>query len=187
MVIVISEMFESYLSILESLIRGSHDETKEFFVEIVDLAAELINFDPNGTASVSSQGMDIEDGGYDDEDMEYLSDDQDSDDSSWRVRKASLSIIETLVRSDSDLIKLIFEKCVTSRNDASTIVNRLKEKNENIRFATFSCLQTIIKSIVIADAAQDKDEDMDIEFSSGPQLVRVKSAVREFNISEIIS
>lgn len=186
--IVVSEMFESYLSILESLIRGSHDETKEFFVEIVDLAAELINFDPNGTASVSSQGMEIEDSnGYDDEDMEYLSDDQDSDDSSWRVRKASLSVIETLVRSDSDLIKLIFEKCVTSRSDTSTIVNRLKEKNENIRFATFSCLQTIIKSIVIAETAQDKDEDMDIEFSSGPQLVRVKSAVREFNISEIIS
>lgn len=31
------------------------------------------------------------------------------------------------------------------------------------------------------------DDDYDMELNSGPHLVRVKSAVKEFNISEIIS
>lgn len=65
---------------------------------------------------------------------------------------------------------------------------RLGESNENIRFATFSCLQTIIRAIVISDVSNDKaDEDFDNELSSGPKLVRVKSAVKDFDISEIIS
>lgn len=124
----------------------------------------------------------------DDEDMEYMSDDQDSDDSSWRVRKAALALIETLIKSESDQIRPIFQQCVSSQSDSSTIVNRLEEKNENIRFATFSCLQTIIKSIVISDISLDHiDEEFDFDMNTGPQLVRVKSAVKEFNITEIIS
>jgi len=39
LVIIISEMFESYLSILESLVKGSPDDSREFFPSIVELAA----------------------------------------------------------------------------------------------------------------------------------------------------
>jgi len=39
LVIIISEMFESYLSILESLVKGSPDDSREFFPNIVELAA----------------------------------------------------------------------------------------------------------------------------------------------------
>lgn len=86
------------------------------------------------------------------------------------------------------MIKPIFEKCVSSESEQSTIVYRLGESNENIRFATFSCLQTIIRAIVISDISNDKaDEDFDGELNSGPRLVRVKSAVKDFNITEIIS
>lgn len=61
LVITISEMFESYLSILENLIRGSHEDTKEFLPLIVGLSAELINYDPNGLARMFNSGdMDIE-------------------------------------------------------------------------------------------------------------------------------
>ncbi|KAL4466961.1 hypothetical protein ABPG74_010558 [Tetrahymena malaccensis] len=188
LIITISEMFESYLSILESLIKGCPDEIKEYFSQIVDLSSQLINYDPNGQARISNGGeMEIEEGGEDDE-YDYLSDDQDGDDSSWRVRRAALNIIETLVKSDSEMIRPIFEKCVSSQSEQSTIVYRLGERNENIRFATFSCLQTIIRAIVISDVSHDKvDDDFDQELNSGPQLVRVKSAVKEFNISEIIS
>lgn len=41
-------MFESYLSILESLIRGCPEDIKDYFNQIVDLSSELINYDPNG-------------------------------------------------------------------------------------------------------------------------------------------
>ncbi len=35
----------------------------------------------------------------------YISDDYDQDDSSWRVRKTAISLIETLIRSRGDLMK----------------------------------------------------------------------------------
>lgn len=110
LITTISEIFESYLSILESLIKGAPEETKEFFFQIVDLSSQLINYDPNGQARMQNPGnMEVEE----DEDMDYLSDGQEGDDSSWRVRRAALNLIQTLVKADSEMIKPIFSKCVS--------------------------------------------------------------------------
>lgn len=92
------------------------------------------------------------------------------------------------MKSDSEMIAPIFKKCVSNQGDESSIVYRLGESNENIRFATFTCLTTIVRAIVVSDASHEKhEEDFDYELHSGPSLSRVKSAVQEFNISEIIS
>lgn len=41
---------------------------------------------------------------------------------------------------------------------------------------------------MITDISHDRqEEDYDFELNSGPTLVRVKSAVKEFNIAEVIS
>ncbi|EGR34114.1 hypothetical protein IMG5_023380 [Ichthyophthirius multifiliis] len=183
-IIIISEMFELYLGILENLVKNSHDETKEFFNQIIDLTSELINYDPNRTAQIDDQQeMEIE---QDEEDYDYYSEDQDSDECSWRVRRASLQLIETLVKSDSELIKYIFEKCI-SQNTQKNIIQRLMEKYENIRFANFQCLQTVIKSIVISDGNQDKIEDEDLDFGQTLFLVRVKSSEIQTIFPQILS
>lgn len=48
-----------------------------------------------------------EDDDYDD----YMSED-DSDDSSWRVRRYAIFIIETLIQTNSNLMQMIFTRCL---------------------------------------------------------------------------
>lgn len=62
-----------------------------------------------------------------DEDEYEDSYDYATDDSSWRVRRAAIHIISTLLKYRKDLVNEISSRCVLD------LVKRLREKDENIR------------------------------------------------------
>ena len=54
--------------------------------------------------------MELED---EDEDNDWMSDGGDQDDSSWRVRRGAMFVIETLLKSNNDQINHIYETCIS--------------------------------------------------------------------------
>ena len=122
------------------------------------------SYDPNNSAAMENDNqMEIEETeSYDDYGFE--SDQMGQEDSSWRVRRASIHMINTLIKSRNDLVSDL------SKGVVQTLVSRLKEKDENVRHDIFSSLESYYRASVSSPG--DLESTMEL-----PRMVRIKSDV----------
>lgn len=143
-VAVVCELYESYLNIIENLIkecsRGSF--TAKMKDEIVQISSELLTMDPNRSCNLQDMEEEFDgddDGNNEDQieeesDDEYLDSDVDQDDQSWRVRKSVLNLVEQLILMDKQTLNQVYQSFLAPNLPAKkNIIKRLVERNEAVR------------------------------------------------------
>ena len=71
------------------------------------------------------------------------------EDESWKVRRASVRLLDSILRYQKHTIDAIMK-----RNTISNLKDRLKEKDETIRNDTFIALESFFKAITVLSDAQ---------------------------------
>ena len=103
-------------------------------------------FDPNYTYDDSDEDSDTEMGDasdYEDEEDEYDDYDDyggDDDDNTWKVRRASVKVIQAFIVSRPELLQKLYNQCTES------LVGRLKEREDSVKTSIIICLEELMKA-----------------------------------------
>lgn len=157
------ELIETCLNAIECLVRRCAKDILEYIPGIMNLVLHLAVFDPN--FSYIEQEDDIDDDwGSDDNDSDYGNP---ADDSSWKIRRAALNTLEAVIKSRPEVLSNYYTPIV------NTLIQRFKEREENVKLDVFKTFSTLIKSILIGDLESIQSEDI-------PSLLRTRSSADVF-------
>ena len=155
-----NELAECALTTLEAIIRKCANEVTPYVQDLISNAFRLTEYDPNYTYfDDEDEKMDEdEDGGWGDDDDEGWGagdDDQDDDaddDTSWKVRRAAVGIIDVIVRTRPDILKGIIMQY------ADVMIDRIKERNTEVKVELLKVLQAmILASMELEEASIELD------------------------------
>lgn len=161
------ELIEICLASIESFIRKCPKEIVDHIESIFNLVFELISYDPNYSYNEDQMEED-EDWGSDFEDEEFS--DAGGDDSSWKVRRASVHVLEAIIKSRPELLSPYYSKLVEK------LLDRFNEREENVKLDIFKAFSSLIKSILVGDVEGLHSDDMAV-----PTLVRTRSSAIVLN------
>lgn len=180
-----NELIDYYLSIIDNLVKKCPGETKNFLRDIIDAVYSLISYDPNSAVDEDADEMEVEEGGKinillhnlnslldegDDDEWEMY----DSDDTSWKVRRAAVQVTDTLILVHPQILRELAETVFDK------LVKRFKEREQNVKLDVFNTLTDFLKMMVYSDERRDGDENLE-EILDRPALVRLKSSFMDFN------
>lgn len=145
-----NELVESVLNLLDIYTLKISNIVKPNLRVIINRLSELIFYDPNYSYDnkQESEAMEVENEyeGYDDYMYQGYEDyNIDSEDSSWRVRRAAINCISSIVRSrvtlDKDLSAKILEDLIVA----------FREREENTKLNALSCVNDLLKSFIVEE------------------------------------
>lgn len=133
---------ESAIQCLRSLLSSCRNSVEPNFDKIVNLALELIKFDPNYADDEEGE-EDEEEGEEDDDDGDDDDYEQDEmiDDNTWQVRKASAKILRTVIVTTPARTKELCEKI------GPAILKRFSEREESVRLEVVNVFRSIISQL----------------------------------------
>jgi len=174
-----NELIDYYLSIIDNFIRKCPHDTKPFLKEIIEAVYQLISYDPNSAVDDDGE-MEIEEGDEEEDDEEW--DMYDSDDTSWKVRRAAVQVTDTIILVHPQILRELAESVFDK------LIRRFREREQNVKLDVFNTLTDFLKMIVYSDERRDNDENLE-EILERPELSRLKSSFLDFNhkISFMIS
>lgn len=144
-----NEIAEACLSSFENMIKKCPKEIAPFIKQILELSKSLIAYDPNYTYNNDGdQHMAVEDedgGGWGSEFEDNEGGHDDDDDTSWKVRRAAIKTIEAIIISRPELLREIY------MSYSSQIVERFKERDDNVKCNILETFQAMLKSTVISE------------------------------------
>lgn len=167
-----NELAETSLSTLEAIVRKCPLEVNDNLENLLENAFNLCSYDPNYVYNDDDDedekmDDDDEDGGWGDD----YSDDggmaEDDDDTSWKVRRSSVAIIDTVLKTRPDKVKHIINLY------ANKLIDRVKERVDDVKIAIMQALQAMIQASM---ETQDVTIDMDLKAQS--------SVVRQLSMGE---
>ncbi|KAL5612896.1 hypothetical protein BROUX41_004027 [Berkeleyomyces rouxiae] len=136
---------ESALSALDSFVSACPQDMKPYTEESVAAGLRFVSFDPNYAVDDDEEMEDDEqDDDDDDEDDEFGDDDfGDDDDTSWKVRRGAVKVLQTLIstRGGADLL----ETGVPYSRIAPALVKRFGDRDESVRLEVISTLSLLIR------------------------------------------
>lgn len=143
-----NDLVEACLQIIETFILKNTHIMSSYNEQIIGLALELLEFDPNYTYSLE---------GADEEMQDYNADWGDDysggmilgDDSSWKVRRGAVKVILSLAKSRMNLSKLQIDYITTN------LVKGLREHDENVKLDICLCLNTFLRNLIV----EEKEEN----------------------------
>ena len=94
---------------------------------------------------------------------------EDDDDTSWKVRRASIKTIDVIISSRPELLRQLYQRY------AKKLVDRFKERDDNVKCNILDSFQTLLKSTII----QESGHTLDLELSHQPSLMRQRSSTDE--------
>ena len=162
-----NELSEACLSTLVAIVRRCSREVTPYIPKMFENSLYLIAYDPNylyDDNENEEMGEEQEDWGsdFDDEDQERADDD---DDTSWKVRRGAIHIIDAVVKTKPDLLRMIVDE------HALALVDRFKERVDDVKCDLLLTFDSILTTTV--DTAPTT---LDTELKSQASLVRKKSA-----------
>ena len=162
-----NDVAEICLNAFECFVRKCPKEITPFIDEILKLSGELISFDPNFNSEAEEVvGMeDQEDWGEWGDDMEGEMEAGDADDSSWKVRRASIKVIDSIAKCRPEMLRELYTHIIIK------LIARFKERDENVKCEIFSTFSNVIRTGIIAAEDPEATELLDV-----PMLVRTRSS-----------
>lgn len=143
----VNDLRENCLQAFESVITRCPHEVTDYVGEIRDTAMNFLVFDPNYEYDNEDDGEDdFEDSDYDDEFQDDYSDD---DDTSWKVRRAAVKVLEAIVKTRADLLEQFYSTC------APVIIERFKEREETVKLDLLSLFTTLVHATAVIAGAGD--------------------------------
>lgn len=148
--------------------------------QILDLAEKLMLFDPNYTYDETGDTVmeDDEGEGWGSDFEDDNVGNQDDDDTTWKVRRASVKLLESITSSRPDLLRSVYQRF------ARVLVMRFKERDENVKCNILEAFRTLLKSAILSEQHQGIDYQLQMQ----PSLVRARSSIDELSdiVPEII-
>ncbi|CAI5700886.1 unnamed protein product [Peronospora effusa] len=123
----------------EAFIIRCHDEITPHVETILKLVMQFIPYDPNYNyvdSADEDEDMDEDVEEYSDEDGDY----SDDDDTSWKVRRASLRVLSAIITTRPELLEQLYILC------AQRLVSRFKEREENVRIDVFGVFADLLRA-----------------------------------------
>lgn len=141
-----NELAETALSTLEAIIRKCPLEVSDYVESMVAKSFTLCAYDPNYQYNEDEDDEEMKDD--EDDDGEGWGDDEfsddgvpeDDDDTSWKVRRAAVSIIDAVIKTRPDKVKAIIARY------SDTLIGRVKERIDDVKVEILNTFQGIIKA-----------------------------------------
>ena len=156
------ELIETCLNSVESLIRRCAKDILEYSGRIINLVLGLASYDPNFIQSDQMQSDDDDWGSDDDSDYGNP-----ADDSSWKIRRAALNVLDAIVKSRPEIVGTYYTAIVNA------LVRGFRDREENVKLDVFRTFSTLIKSVMIGNEENLHGEDL-------PVLIRTRSSADVF-------
>lgn len=172
-----NELVEACLNTFESFIRKCPKEVSQYIKEMLSLVSVLLTYDPNYTYGENNNMEDDEEGGWgsDWEDNEQMADDD--DDTSWKVRRASVKVIDAIIKTRPEMLRELYQSMV------GNLIERFKERDENVKCDIFSTFCSLLRSTVVNESSSSSSESSGLELhmqgSISTSLVRMRSSTEE--------
>lgn len=152
-----NELVETALSTLEAIIRKCPLEVNDYINDFLSVSFNLFEYDPNYVYNDDDdeemKDDEDDDGGWDNSDFsegEGVPDDD--DDTSWKVRRSAVGIIDAVVKTRPDRVKEIIQRY------SDQLIDRVKERVDDVKVEILNTFQGIIKaSMEVTDSTIDMD------------------------------
>lgn len=109
-------------------------------------------FDPN-YEYIDDTDVQIDDAeeGWGDDDIDTGAAGQDDDDSSWKIRRAAVKLIDSIIVSRPDMLRRVYQTYT------KLLADRFKERDENVKCAILETFRTLLKSSILLEVHQGID------------------------------
>jgi cullin-associated NEDD8-dissociated protein 1 len=123
---------------LESFVLKCPREVTPFIDDILQVSVEFMKYDPNYTEDESDDEDANMDADNDEDEEDYYEEDyggSDDDDTSWKVRKSAVQVLNAIITSRSETIDSKY---------INEILYRVREREENVRLDIISCFTNFL-------------------------------------------
>ncbi|KAG7401238.1 Cullin-associated NEDD8-dissociated protein 1 [Phytophthora boehmeriae] len=123
----------------EAFMIRCHNEITPHVESILKLVMKFISYDPNYNyvdSADEDEDMEEEEEEFSDEDGDY----SDDDDTSWKVRRASLRVLAAIITTRPELLEHLYIHC------AQQLISRFKEREENVRIDVFGVFAELLRA-----------------------------------------
>lgn len=162
-----NELAETALSTLEAIIRKCPLEVSDYVEAMVAKSFELCAYDPNYQYNDDEDDEEMKEDEDDDGEGwgdEEFSDDgmpEDDDDTSWKVRRAAVAIIDAVIKTRPDKVKAIIAQY------SDTLIGRIKERIDDVKVEILNTFQGIIKA-----SMEVKENNIDADLHAQTSVAR---------------
>ncbi|KAM3134251.1 hypothetical protein pb186bvf_013671 [Paramecium bursaria] len=157
-----SDLLEILLTIITNILPNLN--TRQYDEELINVVSKLVEYDPyNSSIEVQDEYQ---------EDYYY----QDDQDTTWRVRRSAILLLQELLKVQPQLFKIIISKLF---GQDEIILNRLNEKVLEIRA---QILQFLIQLVQSSSITQNNDNLMELEVT----LIRQRSVDQSISLELLI-
>lgn len=177
----VEEVREAALVALEGFLASCSNDMRPFTDESIDAALRYVIYDPNTTSDEDdemggTQGDDDDESGEtglddDDDDDDNIEEDfeedgamSDDDDASWKIRRCAAKALYAIIstRSNGDLL----DNGTLYGRVAPVLVNRFKEREENVRLEVLATLASLIRKTGEGISMIGPNVDQEIDFTA---------------------
>lgn len=169
---------------IESLVKKAPKEVEAYIQGILGLAQVAVLFDPNYDYNAyDDEPMEEEGDGWSDDGVDVGGAGENDDDSSWKVRRSAVKLIDSIIISRPDMLREVYQKY------ASLLASRFKERDENVKINILETFRTLLKSSILSEVHQS----IDTQLQMAPSLQRSRSSIDElsdlvpFIVKELVS
>lgn len=162
--IIQNEIREYCLTAIESFVKCCPQEITPFLItesqteaagmldgkfdNIIAMAMAFIRFDPNYVGDNSEYDMEEDGSGgeYSDDNYsasDYSDEEDDADDTSWKVRRAATKLVKAVIIARPDINAHMYEEC------ADGLLRRFRERAEQVRVDILECFTSLIENTTI--------------------------------------
>ncbi|KAF4039894.1 TATA-binding protein interacting (TIP20) [Phytophthora infestans] len=123
----------------EAFVIRCHNEITPHVEVILKLVMQFIHYDPNYNyvdSADEDEDMDNIEEEYSDEEGDY----SDDDDTSWKVRRATLRVLTAIITTRTELLEQLYIHC------AQPLISRFKEREENVRIDVFGVFAELLRA-----------------------------------------
>ncbi len=193
-----NELRENCFPGLESFVLRCPREVASFLPDILKVSIAFMKYDPNyaydeedDTSAMDLEEEDVDQMDQDEVDEEAFDADEegggsDDDDTSWKVRKAAVKVINAVITARPELLLELYSSC------GDELIGRFKEREENVRLDIISCFCHLVQatcsvsSLAINSARLTGKSDVG---STLPLLVRHRSIIGllEVRVTQIVA
>ena len=166
----LNEISEEALNCLESLIKHCPREISPYIERLLEVSQDRMTYDPIYDYEVGEDDMDVDDDGegWDEDDL----DDEEilDDDSSWKVRRGSLTLIIAVITTRPEMLRSLYSTL------SKRLVERFKERENKIKSLVFDAFSILLKTTNVQTFSKESLVDLE---PSVPQMMKQRSSTEE--------
>lgn len=198
----LEEVKEAALVALDGFLSCCSNDMRVFTDDAIAAALRYLVYDPNSATDETDEEMGGTQGhGSDDDETNEFGNDEDEDfieegtlsdddDTSWKLRRCAAKALCTIIttRSNGDLL----ENGVLYERIAPVLINRFREREENVRLEVLAALSTLIQKTGEGISSPATNDDRGSDFATSHTSVsrkrrRVSSSVGALDLQRNLS